>query len=257
MLNALLEGKLSSEQENMEDVLTSSVFGVFQYSAASAALIRFLRKSEPVYGDIPIPDDTDACQVRFDDYDFWPFWSGLEGVDNCEPDLVIRIRIPAGQDLLVGIEAKFHSGKSASPTEDGDISDQLAKQWVHLHKKAHEKSQVPWLIYLTADTAKPATDFLEAEGEISRKLAPSEAAHQLRISWLSWRELVDLFEGSDKKQLSDLSSLAARLGLKFFKGMGRLDPLPECHYQFCPDKKRFKWDIKRGLNSNWRFNDDK
>ena len=256
MLTAIRKGKLSSEQENMEDILTSSVFGAFQYSESSDALIRFLKESKRVCGDIPIPENIDDFQVDFDGYEFWPFWGGLKGVDNCEPDLVIRIQNPEGRDLLVAIEAKFHSGKSAFSSSDGNISDQLAKQWVHLFKRAQGQSCIPWLIYLTADTTSPTNEILESRDELASKLRFSDEVNQLRISWLSWRELVDLFKCSDKQQLSELSSLATYLGLAYYKGMGRFDQLPECHYQFCQDSRRFKWNFKQVSNSSWRFDND-
>lgn len=256
MLTALLKGKLSSEQENMEDLLTSSVFGVFQYCETSDALFQFLQKSEPVWGEIPIENNTDGLQVNFEDYDFWPQWSGLKGVDNCEPDLVIKIHNDAGWDLLVAIEAKFHSGKSSFPSEDGNISDQLAKQWVHLCRKAKEESCVPWLIYLTADTATPDSAILESEKELLDKPGFSDEARQLRVSWLSWRELVGLFERSNKQQLLELSSLAKRLGLAYYKGMGQFDALPVFHYKFRADSKMFEWEFNRQLNSNWEFCND-
>jgi hypothetical protein len=256
MLTALLKGKLSSEQENMEDVLTSSVFGAFQYSESADALILFLKKSKPAYGNIPIKDDVDGLEVSFEDYDFWPQWNGLEGVNNCEPDLVIKIHNAAGQDVLVVIEAKFHSGKSAFPSVGGDISDQLAKQWVHLYRKAKKESCVPWLIYLTADTGTPKNEILEAKDELFNKPGFSSEAEQLRISWLSWCELAGLFKHSSRQQLSDLSSLATYLGLVYYKGMGRLDPLPGFHYRFRADSRMFDWNFDQPLSSDWEFRND-
>ena len=256
MLTALLKGKLSSEQENMEDVLTSSVFGVFQYSDTSDALIQFLNKSKPVYGGKPIENDATGLHVNFKDYNFWPQWSGIDGVDNCEPDLVVKIHNANGKNLLVGIEAKFRSGKSSCSTNHGSISDQLAKQWVHLYRKANKEACTPWLIYLTADTCTPEQVILESKDELNDKLGNSDEAQQLRISWLSWRELVELFKHSDKKQLSELSSLATYLGLAYYKGMGSFDPLPDFHYRFRADYKRFKWDFRPAMNSNWEFHND-
>ena len=92
---------LSSEQENMEDLLTSSVFGAFQYGNASDGLICFLKKSMPTYGVIPFGHDLEELQIHFDDYDFWPQWTGLAGVENCEPDLLIEIRSSASKNILV------------------------------------------------------------------------------------------------------------------------------------------------------------
>ncbi len=46
MLAALIAGKLSRMQENMEDILTSNVFGLMQYMPAADALVPFLRNVE-------------------------------------------------------------------------------------------------------------------------------------------------------------------------------------------------------------------
>lgn len=45
MLVALLHGKLSREQENIEDILTSNVFGVLKYLPPGTVLIPFLSKA--------------------------------------------------------------------------------------------------------------------------------------------------------------------------------------------------------------------
>ena len=47
MIEALLRGKLSREQENMEDVLTSNVFGMLQYVAPELGLFPFLARAVP------------------------------------------------------------------------------------------------------------------------------------------------------------------------------------------------------------------
>ena len=49
MIEALLRGKLSREQENMEDVLTSNVFGMLQYVAPESGLFPFL--AQATWGD--------------------------------------------------------------------------------------------------------------------------------------------------------------------------------------------------------------
>ena len=45
MLQAMLDGKLSSSQENMEDILTSCVFGSFKYLAPNLGLGAFLKEA--------------------------------------------------------------------------------------------------------------------------------------------------------------------------------------------------------------------
>ena len=42
MIHALLNGKLSADQENMEDILTSNVFGLLRYLPPEHGLLPFL-----------------------------------------------------------------------------------------------------------------------------------------------------------------------------------------------------------------------
>jgi hypothetical protein len=56
MLMVLLRGKLSRDQENMEDILTSNVFGVLQYLPPGAALVPFLHKVSTPEGKCPLAD---------------------------------------------------------------------------------------------------------------------------------------------------------------------------------------------------------
>ena len=41
MLQALLNGKLSREQENMEDILTSNVFGLLRYVQPQDGILKY------------------------------------------------------------------------------------------------------------------------------------------------------------------------------------------------------------------------
>ena len=182
MIEAFLKGKLSSEQENMEDLLTSAVFGILREFDANSGLLPFLFKSVPILGDIPISPGNSYYQASHHDYEFWPTWSNLENVDNCEPDLVIKLQ-SIEKSYLVCIEAKFRSGKSSFPTLDGDITDQLAKQWAHLAQKAKYLSCEPWLIYLTADSYPPRRDILAALDELDAKSWPAKQEFDTRV-WI-------------------------------------------------------------------------
>lgn len=54
MLVALLHGKLSRDQENMEDILTSNVFGVMRYLPPAIALFPFISKASSPEGVKPL-----------------------------------------------------------------------------------------------------------------------------------------------------------------------------------------------------------
>ena len=53
MLDAIIKGKLSREQENMEDLLTSVVFGMIKYLPPHEALFPLLSKAELQTGEKP------------------------------------------------------------------------------------------------------------------------------------------------------------------------------------------------------------
>ena len=46
MIEALLRRKLTFQQENMEDILTSNVFGMLQYVPPNEGLFAFLAQSQ-------------------------------------------------------------------------------------------------------------------------------------------------------------------------------------------------------------------
>jgi hypothetical protein len=69
MLDALIKGKLSREQENMEDILTSNVFGLMKYLPPSEALIPFLKQAEDPEGCKPFEDLSSEAEAEFE---FWP-----------------------------------------------------------------------------------------------------------------------------------------------------------------------------------------
>ena len=124
MLAALIKGKLSREQENMEDILTSNVFGLIKYLPPSEALIPFLKQAEDPEGCRPFEDLSSGVVVEFE---FWPMIEEA-GCKRCEPDLILRIRDDNGL-RLVFVEAKYLSGKSSE--EDFSFTepcDQLARE---------------------------------------------------------------------------------------------------------------------------------
>ena len=91
MYAAELGGKLSSELAEAEDVLTSNVFGFFEYADRTIYLSGYLRRL-----GFDVSDD----EARLATFDFWPRYS-----DGTEPDLVIRVG-----DLYLLFEAKYRSG---------------------------------------------------------------------------------------------------------------------------------------------------
>ncbi len=100
MLDALLQGKLSREQENMEDMLTSMVFGTFRRVPAYRGLLPFLREADQIIGTHPLPQTHNDYSADYDHYEFWPSWQEFDNVASCEPDVVINLDADATRARL-------------------------------------------------------------------------------------------------------------------------------------------------------------
>jgi hypothetical protein len=235
MLQALLRGKLSREQENMEDILTSSVFGLFGYLPPQDGLFPFLARAQALDGSFPLKglSDREYTVDAAADYLFWPYWTE-PGCAACEPDLVIKINGLANRQLMILIEAKYLRGKSSEANPDSEVpEDQLACEWHNLVHVARREKRRPYLVYLTNDLATPKSeieksirDFFSATLEQDRK--PDILA-------LSWRQVHEICRDSSLPILKDLFALARRLGLVYFDGFHplrcrrlawRFNPLP-------------------------------
>jgi len=256
MLEALLGGKLSKSQENMEDILTSIVFGAFRREDAPVGLLPFLKMSIPQLGSIPLPTDQE-CTVKYYDYEFWPFYKNIEGVSSCEPDVVITITVPDGKDILLLIEAKFHSGISSTASNDGIVSHQLAKEWLQLCNDAGD-AYIPWLIYLTTDIAAPHAVIKEAKNEIDEKIMRHNIRIEPNISWLSWRVLEDLFASEYQPEippiLRDISLIIRRLNLIYFDGFGGYKKLSnKLTYKFRKPVINYIWQYEKIPHLGWEM----
>ncbi len=247
MLQALLKGKLSREQENMEDILTSNVFGLLKYVPPEEGLLNYLALSEDKDGNQPLKYLRSLNEVSQNSisYEFWPWWEE-PNCYGCEPDVVIKLEIPDKQDLLVLIEAKYLSGKSSEADESYDAPiDQLAREWDNLSVKANN-DECPVLIYLTVHYAYPIQDINDAENEyLNKRPERTEPV----IYWLSWRHLYKACENSYHPVLNDIKLLLDRLDLKFFDGV-KLEYV-QIPWSF---EKVFDWQKYTGIQAvNWRF----
>ena len=209
MLEALLHGKLSHEQENMEDILTSNVFGSLQYLPPDQGLLPFVGRAVTASGEHPLdglPADTQAS------YSFWP-WMEETGCSGCEPDLLLDLTLPVDKPILAIVEAKYLSGKSSEADETASKpQDQLAREWDNLVCRAGDTFR-PILIYLTADLRFPASDINDAISEYTQKRGTSPT-----ICWLSWRHLASVVCDSDSQIARALCQMLRRLDLIFYSG---------------------------------------
>lgn len=220
MLAAILRGKLSREQENLEDLLTSCVFGLFQYLPAGSGLLPFLQLAKYPDGrnllDVCIP----TAIVR---YQFWP-WLTEEDCVGAEPDLLVDFTDGRGDKFILLVEAKLWSDKSSVADEGRVPSDQLAKEWDNLVRLCNRSNARPLMLYLTADTRIPDQSLQESSMEFSQK-RPELAIHApFSCAWVSWRHVVPALLGRDGVIEADLMALMRRLGLTFFEGISTITP---------------------------------
>jgi hypothetical protein len=142
---------------------------------------------------------------------------------------------------LVGIEAKFRSGKSSEADEvEERPNDQLAREWVDLDGRADRRGAQPVLVYLTADVSCPKPEIEASLEEIRRKSVCG--AREPLICWLSWRQLTRLFEGRDtgSQILAAVGRMARRMELVFFEGISAVTPV------------RAGWSFQGAMHT-WRF----
>lgn len=236
MLMALLKGKLSREQENMEDILTSNVFGLLKYLPPEEGLLPYLAQAETLdeqrpFADLAIP----GTKVK---YEFWP-WHSEAGCVGCEPDVELTITWPSGKKALVFVEAKYLSGKSSEeddestedkkPAQPEPPKDQLAKEWQNLVSRAGENIE-PVLVYLTADVAMPCQDLKDSRTAFKAKCRG--ATRPFNCAWLSWRHLHSVATGSRHEAMVDMNRMLQRLNLLFFSGIPEFRRLAPFDWSF-------------------------
>lgn len=260
MIPALLHGKLSRRQENMEDILTSSVFGTLQYLPPEGGLFPFLQCTRfPNGGGFNALEFGPGTNVE---YEFWPqLHERVPGGCNedrcipCEPDVLLKIKPPVGRSIYILVEAKFRSGKSSDAT-DSEVAptDQLAREWDNLVELAYRRNAEPHLIYLTADVGIPGEEIQASEREYLSK-RPAGAAFS--CGWLSWRHLERVIrklneQGVDNPCLRDLTRLCRRLDLHFYDGISKITP-EALHWRFQTAAQVFNWLDRTPEDITWRF----
>ncbi|MBD3672773.1 MAG: hypothetical protein HUJ26_04530 [Planctomycetaceae bacterium] len=257
MLQALLHGKLSRQQKNMEDVLTSNVFGLLRYLPPSQGLLPLLSQARTTDGEQPlrwlIDTDRQSPFITNEDIDYL-FWERLHepGCIFCESDLLLRVRVPSERNLLILIEAKYRSPKSskADPSETRP-KDQLAREWDNLVRRAKHEDATPFLIFTTASVGIPQR---EIQASVVDYLSKPGRSDTPQILWLSWRQISEVFgKNRDVAILSDLCELTERLGLKYFHGFSMTEFVPrESHWRFDAIPRRW-FDLLTVPIIDWKF----
>jgi hypothetical protein len=231
MLQAQLEGKLTRREEEMEDLLTSNVFGSLKYVQPEEGLLPLLSSSEDIDGNAPIDFFQTISDAR---YKFWPKIKE-SGCNGCEPDVLITIRLSDGQKILLLVEAKYLSDKSSKADSGEKPMDQLAREWDNLKKRAQRKKANPILLYITADISYPKDCIEDSNKEFTDKRSEC-----MKVFWISWRRITNLFHNAKQDSiLSDLVKLLKKQGLTFFEGITNIKPV------------NIKWSFRNIINWNW------
>ena len=247
MLQAVLNGKLSPKQQNMEDVLTSCVFGVFRYDESNQAIGRFLQAARgecatdlPFYG----------LQIQSIDYDFWPNWD-QEGFRSCEPDVVLTLDTVDGEKLLILVEVKYRSGKSTYATDDADApTDQLAKEWDNLRVIGADKKRKPVLLYVTSDLIFPKTDIDDGATDFNKLRMTASKTDPFACYWISWRSLYQMFAGSEDPLGKDLAQFARKLDFLEFDGFSEIERSVGFCWRYRPT---YEWESLTMRTNDWRY----
>jgi hypothetical protein len=250
VLAALLKGKLTDSQENLEDLLTSTVFGLLAYVPPASGLLKLLHKAVPPEDNAPSTIPMDAAKVH---YKFWP-WLQEAGCHGAEPDVLIEITDGAGRTHVVLVEAKFKSAKSSFEDETDPIpTDQLAREWHNLVSLSRPRGWVPHMVYLTDDYGPPVEDLNESTKEFGRKRPGLAIEFPLKCSWLSWRHLREAFGTSDNLILKDLCRLAEKYRFNFFSGFPAIAVPSKLEWEFQGARRTYAYWQTETVLPVWAF----
>ncbi len=242
MLAAQLHNKLTRNEEDLEDLLTSNVFGSIKYVPQEYGLIPLLSAAEGLNDKNPFIYLPPISNIEYD------FWQRLkeENCYACEPDVLIHIEHTTGTQTTILVEAKFKSGKS-SEADDGDKpNDQLAREWDNLIAYTTKKKSNPYLLYITADFGHPMEDIEASKSDYFRT-----RGKEMEIFWLSWRKLPTIFHNSKYDILKDLVEVLRQQWLIFFEGVTGPENLSNVNWQF-QNTACYDWTTNFS-KIEWRF----
>jgi hypothetical protein len=205
MIIAQLQRKLPEQFEEMEDVLTSSVFSLFKYLNAEAASLLL----SSVLGT-----DMSSVSMRLAFWPRYPTPSGFGGGaaqksdfdqrGQTEPDVVIET-----DDVLIFVEGKFRSYLD-------DQFDQLGREFVIGHRLAQDLGKRFLLLAVTRDILQPQpkdTDLYDGIEAKIRSVAVSgswkdgsevEAAVRSSFKWINWQRIWSCLKSCNAGNLAPL-----------------------------------------------------
>lgn len=262
MLLAELKGKIPSVLQNYEDILTSSVIGIFQYLSSPIYIQSVLETCVNINGNYL----TFTTPVKECGYDFWP------KLENSEPDVLLSVHDEEENEYLICIGAKYWSDKSSNEDQSIEIQqrsngqrDQLAREIEDIHNDSciqlmnvnKGKLNNTILIYLTNDTYIPSKEMLESIIHVHGIDFSKE-----QLFWLSWREIHKIISNlkkyktlQDLKLLSDLKRLLERKGLQSFSGFQHhIEVASPIYSKYSTEINSFSWSYIKELEAlKWNY----
>lgn len=224
MIEAELRGKVPSELQDNEDLLTSAVFGLLQYVPPSIFWPALLTRAKSCKGK-PFVERCKELGANIPDYEkvnvhFWPVHENFG-----EPDLLLVFSGGDQLPLCFIIEAKLWANKSGREEYD-QLNRYLVamkdSEWLDRVAGIRVSVALPGLIYLT-----PRAAWLELYDSIEH--APDYLDAQSGLFLLQWQDVLEvareIFPETDDPQRTMLSNIANFLqhrGLAYFRGFSYL-----------------------------------
>lgn len=182
MPQAEMKGKIP-EVQNMEDILTSNVFGLLRYITHKDVLLEILGRARTLFGKSLLECIDFNLKKYTPEFVFWEN-IGIYG----KPDLIIRFKKDKEPELVLCIEAKYYSPKSG----EGD-DDQLKRYFEGMTEFANlSKSSFLGIIYLTKyPSRKEVTEslsYIQRQGVVGA---------EDKFFQLKWSELTEAIEDYD------------------------------------------------------------
>ena len=248
LLQAQLKGKLTRNEEDLEDLLTSNVFGSLDY----ANDINSLQMTLCLAVDDNHLNWFRDLSISGAKYEFWQPLNN-KGCRPCEPDVLIHVKDRTTQEYLILVESKYFSGISSQVDENlPEPAHQLAKEWDNLIRETDKTGAIPVLLFVTSDFGFPSFEVAEAKREFSKK---RNNVDQPRILWISWRLIQKIIGQSNSRIVSDAAAILRKLNLILFTGISVVNYSISTWAFEASDS--FDWNPRSQKLSSWRFDNQK
>ena len=224
MIEAELRGKVPSDLQDVEDLLSSAVFGLLQYVPPSIFWPEVLTQAVSCKGK-PFVERCKELGARIPEFERLDvhFWHVHQEFG--EPDLLLVFSGGDQSPLCFIIEAKLWANKSGRGEQD-QLNRYLAAlkdpEWLGKITGFRGPMALPGLIYLTSRAA-----WLELSDSIEH--APNYLVAEASLFLLQWQDILEVahqvFPQADQPQRTMLSRVADFLehrGLDYFRGFSHI-----------------------------------